>query len=95
MPPKTYEAKHKHKSHEVIDAPADDDGTAGAVHDSVKLVVVWCVDFTPVTSAGAVDWFSIGLLSPSPAALSALTTYEYCVPPVSPDNLAPSAPVLL
>ena len=62
--------------------------SAGAVHSSVMVVVDWCVLATPVTSAGAVDWSSATLVSPSPAALSALTTYEYCVPPVSPATVA-------
>ena len=58
--------------------------TAGATHDTSKLDVVQPELDNPVGAAGAVHCSTVDVDGLSPAALTALTAYEYDVPALSP-----------
>jgi hypothetical protein len=58
--------------------------STGAIHSNVMLLVVCDMLDSAVGATAAVDCSSTSLRSPSPAALTALTTNLYSVPPDSP-----------
>jgi hypothetical protein len=67
----------------------------GAAHVSTMALVVWDKLLRPPTAGGHDDTDSGSLRLPSPASLTALTTYVSFAPPVRPDITANRCVVLI